>query len=155
MTLGFGAAPFGSSPAGYGLPSFVNSSTAKLWIKENGEQGNCAKIDPLTGDYVLDENGNSVGEDSINQMVYLAFSTILNSSIINGFGIDLNVTDYNMSTNILQRCKLAVMKAVKHLTDRNVISIVSVDVNKISGTGVEIKVNWRNNSTGEINEFTF
>ena len=70
-------------------------------------------------------------------------------------GYDLNITDYNMSTNILQRCKLAVMKAVKHLTDRNVISIVSVDVNKISGTGVEIKVNWRNNSTGEINEFTF
>lgn len=141
MTVyGVGITPGGSSAIGYGTPSHVNSSTAKLWIKENGAQGNCAKIDPNTGDYVLDEFGNSVGDDSVNQMVYLALVTKLNSSAIQGFGLDLNVTDYNMTTNILQRCKLAVKNALSHLTTKNVICVETVEVNRVNSIGIEIKV---------------
>lgn len=154
MVLGAGMAPAGSSIVGYGSPSMVNSSTAKLWIKSDGSQGNCAKIDPTTGDYALDGYGNSIGDDSINQMVYLAFRTILNSSTIKGFGIDINVTDYTMSTNIEKRVKLAVLKAVKHLTDPKIITIESIIVNRLTPTGIDVKINWINNSTGQLNEFT-
>lgn len=152
---GFGKAGIGASSYGFGEPSQINSSTAKLWIKADGTQGNCAKIDPNTGDYVLDAGGNSVGDDSINQMVYLAFATILNSSTIRGFGFDVRPDNATLSTGTAQRVKLAAYKAVKHLTDPGVISLVSVNVVRISGTGQEIHIEWRNNSTGEINLFTF
>lgn len=155
MVAGYGMAGLGSTAFGYGVPSMVNSSTAKLWIKADGTQGNCAKIDPVTGDYVLDANGNSVGDDSINQMVYLAFNTIFNTSAVRGFGFDISPDNAVISPAMIQRVKLSAFKAVKHLTDPRIVSIVSVDIKRISGTGQEVHIEWRNNSTGEINLLTF
>lgn len=155
MTLGAGIAALGAARVGYGTPSQANSSTVKVYIKSDGTQGNCAKIDPATGDYVLDEFGNSVGDDSVNQMVYLALNTILNSSTVSGFGIDLNTRDYVINETTTLQVKLAVMKAVKHLTSKNVITIVSVQVQKVTQTGLQILIQWMDNSTGEINELTF
>ena len=152
---GFGFTSLGRSPFGIGLPATANSSVAKLWIKSDGTQGNCAKIDPSTGDYVLDANGNSVGDDSVNQKVYLAYKTMLNSSAVSGFGFDLNLDGALMSQTKINNVKLAAYQAVKHLTDPGVITIVSVDVRRVTRTGMEIRIKWINNSTNEINTFTF
>ena len=155
MATGFGSSPIGSSTIGYGVPTTINSSAAKVYIKADGTQGNCAKINPLTGDYMIDENGNSIGDDSINQMVYLAYNTLFNSSTVNGFGFDVNIHDLVINEQTKSKVKLAAMKAVTHLTSKNIITIISVIVKKITATGLEVKIEWMNNSTGEINELTF
>ena len=155
MSIGAGYSGVGSSKAGFGTPTMINSSTAKVYIKADGSQGNCAKIDPLTGDYVLDDYGNSVGDDSVNQMVYLAFNTLFNSSAVDGFGFDLNTSDSVIDETTNLKAKLAVMKAAKHLTSNGVISIVSVTTQKITQTGLQVVIQWMNLSTGEINDLTF
>jgi hypothetical protein len=155
MSTGAGYAGVGSSRVGFGTPTMINSSTAKVYIKADGTQGNCAMIDPLTGDYVLDDYGNSVGDDSVNQMVYLAFKTLFNSSAVDGFGLDIDVTNSVINDNTNLKVKLAVMKAVKHLTSARVISIVSVTTQRITSTGLQVLIQWMNLSTGEINELTF
>lgn len=155
MTTGAGNYPVGSLHCGFGQPSQINSSTAKVWIKRDGTQGNASLIDPRTGDYVLDEFGNSVGDDSINQMVFLALTTIRNTSAVSNFGLELDINNSIINESTLPRVKLAVFKALKHLTDPQVITIVDVTTTRISGTGLEINVQWQNNSTGEINIFTF
>lgn len=152
---GFGYTSLGSSPFGFGLPATANSSVAKLWIKSDGTQGNCAKIDPKTGDYVLDVNGNSVGDDSVNQKVYLAYKTMLNSSAVAGFGFDLDLDNALINQTRVNSVRLAAYQAVKHLTDPGIITLVSVDVKRVTPTGMEIRIQWRNNSTNEINTLTF
>lgn len=154
MSNGFGNGALGYSAFGFGEPSSINSSAAKLWIKADGTQGNCAKIDPKTGDYVLDDSGNSVGEDSLNQMVYLALNTIHNKSAVPGFGFDVITNNATKNAGLTTRIKLAVYNAVKHLTEPGLISIVSVAVNTISSTGYEILIEWRNNASGEHFDLT-
>lgn len=154
MTLGAGHMPLGSIHCGYGIPSMVNSSAAKLWIKPDGTQGNCALINPDTGDYVLDQYGNSVGGDSIPQMVYLALRTLFNSSAVSNFGLDIDITNQVISDSLKNRIKLSVFSSLKHMTDPKTITIVDVTVNRASATGLEINVEWRNNITNEISIFT-
>lgn len=153
-TLGAGHMPCGSLHCGYGIPSMVNSSAAQLWIKPDGTQGNCAYINPDTGDYELDQFGNSVGGDSINQMVYLAFKTLLNTSAVSGFGLDLDTTNQVINDSLINRIKLSVFKAVKHMTDPKTITIVNVTARRVTPTGLEINIEWRNNITNEISVFT-
>lgn len=155
MTQGAGLMPFGSIHCGFGIPSQLNSSTAKVYIKRDGTQGNAALIDPKTGDYVLDEFGNTVGDDSINQMVYLAFNTLYNSSSVPNFGFPIDISNSVITDGLINRIKLAVFKTVKHMTDAKVITIISVNVKRATQTGLEVIVQWRNNSTNEINVFTF
>lgn len=155
MSIGAGYSGAGGGHVGFGMHTSINSSTAKVYIKADGTQGNCAKIDPLTGDYVLDEFGNSVGDDSVNQMVYLAFNTLFNTSAVDGFGFDINTTDSVISATTNQKIKLAVMKAARHLTSNGVISIVSVTPQKVTPTGLQVIIQWMNLSTGEINDLTF
>lgn len=153
--LGAGYAYVGSSNAGFGNPASINSSVAKMYLKADGTQGNCAKIDPTTGDYMLDAYGNSIGDDSVNQMVYLAFKTLFNSSSVEGFGFKIDTSSYVIDETTNQKIKLAVMSAVKHLTSTKLISIMSVVVNKITQTGLSIDIQWINLSTGEINTLTY
>lgn len=153
MSLGFGHAPIGGSHMGFGTPTTVNSSAARLFIKRDGTQGNCALIDPKTGDRVVDEYGNTVGDDSINQKVYLALITIYNSSSVSNFGLQLDITNSVINDSTQFKMKLAVLKALKHLTDPKLITVVDVIIKKFSSTGIETTVEWRNNLTGE-NQFT-
>ena len=154
MVLGFGKSGFGGSQFGYGTPSKVNSSVSRMWIKQDGTQGNAAMIDPTTGDYLLDANGNPVGTDSINNMVYLALQTKYNSSTVAGFGLNLDFTNSNSATMNTGKIKLAVAQALMHLIKPGIISLVSVVANKTSTTGYQIEVQWKNLSTGDISSLT-
>ena len=152
--LGFGASGFGNSIFGFGTPASTNSSTAKIFIKSDGTRGNCAKLDPYTGDYVLDSAGNPVGDDSVNQMVYLALRTTKNSSALLNFGIDISKIK-TITDNVQLKFQLAVKNAVKHLTDRQLISILSVDVffPPNMPTALQVKVMFKNLTNNEVNTF--
>ncbi len=152
--LGFGYAGFGLSHFGYGTPAAINSSTKALFKKLDGTYGNCGLIDPLTGDDVLDDSGNPIGDNSINQMVYLALRTTRNSSVLLNFGIDIKNIK-TITDNIKLKFQLAVNDAVKHLTDRKLITITLVEVTEIMNKpgAIQVLVNWKDNSNGEINSF--
>lgn len=150
--LGFGLSKFGLSIFGFGDTIHGNTTTAKLFLKPDGAKGNAIKIDPSTGDFVFDANGNPVGDNSVNQMVYLALKTTYNSSALLNFGIDISNIK-TITSNLDLKFKLAVNAAVKHLTDRNLITIISVDVSTIPNkpTAVQVNVKWRDQTSGEIN----
>lgn len=154
MSIGFGQASFGGSQFGYGTPSQVNSSIAKMWIKQDGTQGNSAMINPATGDYLLDANGNSIGADSVDNMVYLAIQTQYNSSTVPGFGLNIDFTNTNSVTMNTGKLRVGVANALAHLIKPGVISLVSVVINRMSSTGYQIEIKWRNLSTGDINILT-
>lgn len=152
IDLGYGLSGFGNSIFGYGTPGVSDSSAAKMFIKSDGTKGNVAKIDFSTGDYVLDAGGNPVGDNSVNQMVYLALKTTKNSSSLRNFGIDL-LSIKTVTENIKLKFNLAVSSALKHMTDRKLISIISVDVNQIINKpgAITVNVKWRDETSGDIN----
>jgi len=152
--IGFGLCGFGTSVYGFGTPGTANSTTAKLFIKEDGTRGNTIKIDPNSGDYVLDDNGIPMGDNSINQMVYLALKTTKNSSALLNFGIDI-ASIKTVGDNVKLKFTLAVNDAVKHLTDRRLISIVSVDVVQLMNKpgAIQVTVKWKDLTNGEVNAF--
>lgn len=152
--LGLGVSGLGTSIFGYGSLISTNTTTAKLFLKTDGTIGNAIKIDPLTGDYVLDSNGNPVGDNSINQMVYLAFKTTRNSSALLNFGIDISKIR-TITDNVNLKFQLAVNQAVKHMTDRNLIKIISVDVSQINNlpNTLKVLVKWKDLTNGETNSF--
>ena len=152
--LGFGLSPFGTSIFGYGTTTSLNSSTAKLFLKSDGSRGNVAKIDAVTGDFVLDEFGNKVGDDSVNQMMYLALRTSKNSSALLNFGIDLSSIK-TITDGVNLKITLFINDAVKHLTDKNLVSIENVIIERTKDTGLAINVKWKNLTSNELNTFKF
>lgn len=152
--IGLGLCAFGTSVYGFGTPGVSNSTTAKLFIKPDGTRGNVAMIDPQTGDYVLDVNGIPVGDNSINQMMFLALRTTRNSSALLNFGIDISKIK-TITPNIQLKFQLAVNDAVAHLIARNLVTITSVSVTNLLNkpTSIQVMVNWKDNSNGEVNAF--
>jgi hypothetical protein len=153
LDKGIGLFPLGLFPLGYGQSGSTTSVTSKLFIKSDGSQGNVAKIDSLTGDYVLDDHGNAIGDNSLNQMVYLGLKTTINTSCLLNFGLDIENIK-TISPNIQLKFKLAVNSAVKHLIDRKLISIVSIDVINIQNKpgAIQVFVNYKDLTTNETNK---
>jgi len=151
--LYLGQSGLGSSQYGYGSPASINSTTAKLFRKVDGTYGNVAKTNPNTGDYVLDANGNNVGDDSVNQMVFLALRTIKNSSSVANFGFDFKAKVISDSAEL--KIKLAVNDTLKNLITKKLIILNSVEVNRATVSGLEITVKWTNTSSSEQNTFKF
>ncbi|WP_437489481.1 hypothetical protein WME75_10795 [Sorangium sp. So ce1014] len=130
----------------------MNSSTAKLLRRPDGTYGDCALIDTRSGDFVLDDAGNKIGWDSLNQMVYLAVRTAVGSSAVQTMGIELPtgvITD-----NAATRTRNAVEAALKSMTGRNLISILDVTMTRVAQSGVQVAVKWKALSTGKV-ETTF
>ena len=84
---GFGMAPFGTVPFGYGSPAIANPNVGLVFRKTDSSVGNNRFIDPETKDYVIDsETGRLVGQDAMQSMVYLALVTVKESSAVFGLG---------------------------------------------------------------------
>ena len=149
MSGGLGACGYGNASYGYGDVPVGNSSTAALLKKTDGTQGDAAYIDPTTGDFVLDANGNKVGWDSLDQMVYLALATTLGSSAVTTLGIAL--PSGLITPNIATQNQNAVYAALKSLTDQNLITILSVvTLRQPNPDGLRLQVGWQSVSTGQI-----
>lgn len=147
-TLGLGAAGFGSSGFGFGTPASNNSSTAALLRKEDGSIGDCVKIDTRSGDYVLDEAGNKVGWDSLEQSVYLALRTLKGSAAVATLGIELPTGV--IRDDLATRNRAAVAAALKSLTDARLLELVDVLTTRLGTSAVQLEVKWKRLSTGQI-----
>lgn len=149
--LGAGACGAGSSLAGFGDPATTAANTAKIYIKLDGTQGDAALIDHKTGDYVLDQYGNKVGDDSANQLVYLALFTKRGSSIIQDLGLDLiNATITDDTVDI---AKAAVKLALQDLTNKNIIELMTINV-IVNQDKVSVNIVYRILSNNQVKTFT-
>lgn len=145
--IGAGFAPAGVSIAGFGTPGVTDSTTIKLFIKPDRTRGNARKIDPATGDFVLDGYGLHVGCDVAQQMVLLALKTELGTAAQTDLGIDFK-RDV-ITENTPRKAELAVQAALKSLIDRKIIELVRVEVSRVGSSGISIQVFWRDLSNGE------
>ncbi len=146
--LGMGAAPRGSSLFGYGVTPAAPAATAALLVKQDGTQGDAALINNQTGDFVLDASGNKVGDDSLNQRVYLAIATVLGSSAVPTMG--LAPLGGVITAGTIQQAKNAITTALAPLTSANLIAILSIDVGRFNQSGVQRRVRWQALTTGQV-----
>lgn len=152
---GAGKATFGSARVGYGNPAFLNPIRKKVYTKHDGlTQGDSAFINPLTGKYELDERGNVIGGDSIQQMVYLALFTSLNSSVVEDFGIDFNDFTQTVTPSLQYQLRRNIFNALRHLTSTNKISIVDIIIerSKLQPNKLDIEIRWLDVVKNEENQ---
>jgi hypothetical protein len=153
VVLGMGLNPAGISILGWGYNQIADSTTVKLFRKADGSYGNVSALDYSNGDYLLDPiTGIPTGENSVQQMVALACKTSLNSSCLQGFGIDISSIK-TITDNISQKFELAIRAAVKHMTDRKLIDIINVSVSQIKNQpgAIGVTFKWLDRTNGETN----
>jgi hypothetical protein len=148
-----GGCGIGSTPAGVGYTAPINSTAARVLLRPDGTRGNVARINVVTGDFVLGSTGEKVGWDSTSQRVYLALRTVLGSSAVQTLGIDLP-TGGVITANMEQRIRNAVLAALKSLTTAGLIEVVDVVTTRVAQSGVQTVVTWRDTGTGELNTTT-
>lgn len=150
--LGVGLAEAGLSVAGYGTPATLISSIVPLFVLPDGTQGNVAAINPQTGDYIIDDNANFIGQQSVPQMVYLALTTKFNSSAVVGFGLDISSIK-TISSNVANLFQSRVQSALQNMITAQLIRLINVKVTTSLENGVTVVVNYQDLTSGEINKF--
>lgn len=149
MTAG-GSNPGGASPAGAGLPVPGAPLADKLLIDKSGNQANAVYINPTTGRYEFDANGRVIGMNGIQQEVLLALKTVLDSSVVGGFGHSLaSVKDF--TSDVDKRVDTIIREALQHLVTDKKISIESVVLTKLGTSRGMLRVTWRDLVTGNKN----
>lgn len=149
---GWGSQPFGSSPYGIGTPAVADAlGGSTLRDASTGEQLGSRKIDPATGDYVLDENGRILGMSSITQLVLLAVSTTKGSAAMRQLGQELRKID-RITSNLPRRVDNTLRAAVQHIVNRGLIEVVGTEVEVVRPGVVLARMRWRDLSSGKTNE---
>lgn len=138
---GFGLAPFGLAPFGYGSPTIANPNIGLIFKKTDNSIGGGRFIDPVTRDYAIDsETGRLVGQDSVQQLVYLALVTVKGSSAVTNLG--QSFTSIQLKTeNIDVIIKNEVNLALKKLITQKLITLNDVVVDFVNGAA-RIRVVW-------------
>lgn len=137
--LGAGACPAGRSPYGFGMPA-----TTEVPLRPT--LGTGRRIDPSTGDYVLDAHGMHLMMPTTQQLVLLALKTQLGSSIEYDKGIAPFPPVIN--DNTLAEVEQIIRDALDFLVKDKKLEIVSIVVERIGLTGVLARTQFRDLTTG-------
>jgi hypothetical protein len=141
MPLGLGIAPFGTSIFGYGSPDPAPIQQRGLLVNLDGTQGDGRRVDPATGQYVLDVNGRTVGMTGVQQLVLMRAKTVLNSSAVHGLGLEAPGGNYDQNAPL--RLEKQLRLAFKDLTDAGVIQIIDVTIKRNASGVVFREMHWR------------
>jgi hypothetical protein len=139
---GCGLSYAGSTDAGYGQ-TFQAPIKAPYLLNDPFGPGSLTgrRIDPVTKDYVMSTTGNLYGMTTAQQLVELAFVTVLNSSSVLGMGNDLAsirvITD-SFTKDVTQ----LIQSALSDLVNRKIISITSITVDRFGTTGGYFITRW-------------
>lgn len=141
---GFGLQPAGTSSAGFGSPTRgAEEGGVILRDEATGASFGGRKIDPRTGDYVLDNNGRLLGMQNVQQRVML---------LVLDAGPDLAAID--KLTEGFERAATAILTAkLEPLVREGVIQVLGVrDVRMGTAGGLKpgqaiYKLFWRDLST--------
>jgi len=107
------------------------------------------RIDPVTRDYTINPSTGSIyGMTAAQQLVELAFTTVLGSSAVSGLGNDIlsiqKITD-SFANDVTQKIRTA----LSDLVNRNVITLISVTVDRVRTNGGYFVTRWIDNSTSQ------
>jgi hypothetical protein len=136
----FGEFPFGEIEVGSSQFLFLESDNRNN-VDSNNKVQNAIYINPVTKDFELNDNGLFKGMSSIVQMVQLALTTNLGSSVDSGLGININkikVINASLKTDISGY----VNSALTRLISANLISLQKVDVKRESTNKIFISISW-------------
>lgn len=139
---GFGIAPAGTSPFGFGAPATASPTVGKPLTKADGSQGDARKIDPVTKDYVIDPTtGRTVGFDGVQQQVYLALVTVKGSSAVADLGQEFTSLKL-IPENIQALVEDKVREALAALIQKNKVQLIRVDTELNRNKALAIRVKW-------------
>lgn len=137
-------------PIPYGLslvPSQVPTPPDRReYVDSNNQIQSGRFIDTTTKDYVLNANGQFVGQDIIKQQVYMSLITIFGSSAQNTLGNTLFQIKL-ITPNIVSQCQNACQQALANLINNGSVLLNGVNV-ILNGPGnVIVQVFWTELST--------
>lgn len=138
---GFGLAPAGTAPFGFGAPALADPNIGQALTKTDGSQGEARSIDPRTRDYAFDEKGRVKGIDSVQQQVYLALVTVRDSSSVTGLG-QLFSSIKLITANLQTQMTNEVRQALSRLIAENKVQLVSVRVELTPSKAALVHVEW-------------
>lgn len=143
MPVGAGFSSVGVSIAGYGgVDAGPVQQQTILIDATDGSNQNARKVDPYTGQYVLDQYGRVQGMSGIQQMVMMRAGTLLDSSAVTDLG--LAPPPPTAIPGIEMTLKNQLTAAMKDLVDQKLIEITRVEVFKAPGsTVVQRFMFWR------------
>lgn len=145
---GFGTSPVGSTPFGFGVPTVA--PTPPSTVPEGARF-----IDPFTGDYVLDSEGEYERISGVRQRVVVALTTRKGSSaVLQTFGLKL---PDKIDATFQQRVTNAVRAALSHLiaVKPPVIRLDAVEVQTPQPGRAYITVRWTDLTNGQPEFVTF
>lgn len=152
--LGMGLCRCGLAVVGFGDVATADDINTQILPDASRQQSQDARfIDPSSKDYVVDQYGRTVGDNSIAQQVYLALITTKGSCANFTLGNDFKkIKTYNSKT-IQAQISTQVRLALKTLIDNKSITLINVSVVLSQVQTISIKVEWRNNLTQQNNTF--
>lgn len=147
MALGMGVAPLGTSSFGFGIPDSILGPSSKILISsQDGQAKTAKKLDPLSGQYVIDSLGRFEGTDTVPQLVMLRAKTVRGSSSLPNFGQSFTSID-RIRDNIQEEVTNAVNVAMDDLVRGKLIAINSVTIERFNTSGLIIVMRWTDLTT--------
>ena len=148
MPGGFGSSPFGAGPYGWGTPAGAPEPADQLYLDpSSGIIGTGRKIDPATRQYAYDAFGRYAGQETVPQLVYLAFATVKGSSILSDLGETYSKIDV-IGDSFTKDVEDQARAAVQSLVDQKKLEIKRVVVQRLGESAATIQVYWRDLTTG-------
>lgn len=135
---GFGTSPLGVSRFYFGSPATADApGVAPI--------GEGRYIDPETRDYAIDTttpaaDGNLRRWNRVDQLVYLALGTLRGTSVLADLGM-ASVGD-RITPSLAQDARVAVDRALAHLTRAKLVKVVSVDIGVDAQHRAQLRLRW-------------
>lgn len=147
-TLGFGLAPCGVAPYGFGTPATAPEPGGKLFRDTNtGESRTGRYINARTKDYEYDSYGRATGMSTAQQIVQIALMTDKGSSAVADLGHELASLE-DITSDFDRRIDTTIRAALQDAVNRKLIRLDSVTSERMGTNGAFIRVRWTDLSTG-------
>jgi len=119
-------------------------------LTEDGAQQSAAAIDPVTGDYLVDQDGNKLGMGAAEQAVLLAVKTTLGSSAVLSMGVAETPATRDERTG--ERLREAFRLALAGIEARGLAGFLDAAYAPRGASGANVVVTWRELSTGIVRQ---
>lgn len=137
--LGFGFAPLGTSPAGFGVPASSDAPGVPAI-------GTGRYIDPTTRDFAMDTTtpgatGSLRRMKTVPQLVYLAILTELDSSAVRNLG--RTALPRLITTRTREELLASAQRALASLITQGLVELVDVTNTVVAPGRIQEQLRWR------------
>lgn len=135
--LGAGSTPAGSSPAGSGSPATTVQPPPRVYLPDllTGQSQTGRYIDPASGQYKLDANGDFVGMSTAQQLVQIAICDI-------NFAASIETVDPSTPAKMLDLITTALAPSSE------IVQVVRLNAAQFGVNGEGASLVWRDLTEG-------